>query len=111
MSLLKKLSSMIASSQRKETPHLWVYAECDRCGEKLRARVNLYNDLSIQFAKIGRKNTYFTHKKLIGNGPCFNAIEVELTFDRNRMLIDHTIQGGRWIGEKDFQPTDDLSTA
>jgi hypothetical protein len=106
---MKKLSRIIASSRRWETPHYWVYAECDRCGEKLRARVNLYNDLSINFAKSRRKNTYFTRKTLMGNGPCFNPIEVELTFDSKRVLIEHTIRGGQWISEAQFQPITDLS--
>ena len=31
----------------------WVYVRCNQCGEPLRARVNLYNDLSVDYQ--GRK--------------------------------------------------------
>jgi hypothetical protein len=33
----------------------------------------------------------------MGSGRCFQQIEVELTFDANRRLLDKQVQGGTFI--------------
>ena len=84
----------------------WVYVQCNRCNEKLRTHVNLNNDLSIRYGESDSDDTYFTRKTIIGRNLCFQAIEVELTFDRNRNLIDKQIQGGRFISEAEYAEKD-----
>lgn len=81
----------------------WVYVLCNRCNEKLRTTVNLSNDLSIRYGESDADDTYFTRKTIIGRDLCFQPIEVELTFDRKRNLIDRQIQGGRFITEEEYE--------
>jgi hypothetical protein len=40
--------------------------------------------------------TYFCRKVLMGEKRCFQQIEVELTFDRNRKLTERKIKGGKF---------------
>ena len=100
MSFLKKLSNLFSSTGRPDDRSFWIYARCNRCGEKVRARVDLNNDLSINYEN--GKTTYFSRKVLIGEKRCFDKIEVLLTFDQNRVLIDQQISGGQLISEEQF---------
>ena len=100
MSFFKKLSDFFTSSGGRDDRAYWIYARCNRCGEKVRARVDMSNDLSVNYN--GDKNTYFCRKVLIGEGRCFEKIDVRLTFDQNRKLIDRQITGGQFITEEQF---------
>jgi len=44
--------------------------------------------------------SYFIRKVLIGDKYCFERIEVELTFDGSRKLVDRQISGGEFIDQK-----------
>ena len=94
MSFFKKVSSFFSS--KSGAPVGWVTVKCNRCGEVIRSRVNLYNDLSLEYDE-NEKATYFCRKVLIGEGRCFQRIEVELTYDVNRMLLSREITGGEFV--------------
>lgn len=94
MSLLKKLTSFFSS--KSGAPVDWVTVKCSRCGEVIRARVNLYNDLSLAYDE-GGKAIYFCRKVLMGEQHCFQRIEVELTYDANRRLVSREITGGQFV--------------
>ncbi|KPK90090.1 MAG: hypothetical protein AMJ88_16660 [Anaerolineae bacterium SM23_ 63] len=81
----------------------WVYIRCDDCGEKLRTRIDLDFDLSDQYNDTEDEINYFCRKTLIGSERCFSPIEVKLTFDEQRRLIDKKIQGGQFISEEEYQ--------
>jgi len=73
----------------------WVHVRCDRCGEVITARVDLLNDLSMDFDA----KQYRVHKVLVGDGRyhCFQRIDVTLVFDRNKRLVDRSIRGGTFL--------------
>ncbi len=102
MNLLKKLASLFTPEGRRDTYAYWLYVQCDRCGEKIRTRVDLRNDLSIHYGETDRDTTYYCRKTIIGSGCCFQQIEAELTFDTRRQLIDQQIRGGKFIGEEEY---------
>jgi len=100
--LLKKLASVFTPEGARDTYAYWLYAQCDRCGEKLRTRVDLRNDLSLRYGETDGQIIRFCHKTVIGSGRCFQKIEVALTFDANYQLIDRHIQGGNFIHEEEY---------
>ena len=65
---------------------------CDRCGESIEGKVNLSNDLSL-----GDEGRYHVRKVVMGNGRCFQQIEVTLHFDANRQLAEKQVSGGKFI--------------
>jgi hypothetical protein len=99
MNVLKQLSGLFASSARGGENAYWLTVRCNRCGEVVRARVNLYNDLSVEYDEQGKKTAYRCRKILTGGQRCFQSIEVMLTFDASRNLIDHQITGGTLVEE------------
>ena len=88
MSFLKNL---FTSAPAKPEKHYYTFhVKCKRCSEIIEGRVDLDNDLSLN----DEGNGYFARKGLLGGNLCFQQIEVELTFDSSRQLIDKSITGG-----------------
>jgi hypothetical protein len=102
VNLLEKLASFFTSQGARDAYAHWVYVQCDRCGEKIRTRVDLRNDLSLHYGETDRDTTRFCRKTLVGSGRCFQKIEVELTFDIRCQLIDRQIWGGTFISEEEY---------
>ena len=102
MKWLKRLASLFTPEGARNAYAYWLYVQCDRCGEKIRTRVDLRNDLSVRYGETEQDTTLFCRKTLVGNGRCFWPIEVELTFDTGHQLIDRQIRGGRFISEEDY---------
>ncbi|HEY79867.1 MAG TPA: hypothetical protein EYP25_07665 [Anaerolineae bacterium] len=94
LDLIKK-----AFSSPNSDRNYWVHVRCDRCGEVITARVDLYNDLSMDFDV----KQYRVHKVLVGTGRyhCFQRIEVTLVFDKNKRLVDRSIHGGTFLAPED----------
>jgi hypothetical protein len=102
MSFLKKLTNMFSGPANRDVLAYWIYVRCSRCGEKIKSRVDLANDLSVNYGEGEADTTYFTRKALIGEQRCYQMIEVELTFDHRRQLLERQIKGGEFITETDF---------
>ncbi len=101
MSFLKKISSMFSSPTRSDERAYWIYARCNRCKEVLRARVDLYNDLSLDYD--APQAAYICRKVLMGTSRCFQQIEVSLKFDQNRKLTDSQVSGGQLISQEEYE--------
>ncbi len=102
MSLFKRFSQIFARSGGTDESGYWIYVGCAHCGEVLRTRVDLHNDLSLRFGDEGGESSYFTRKTLIGSERCFRPVSVELSFDMNRRLVDRTISGGEFITADEY---------
>lgn len=101
VSLLKKLAALFTPEGRRETYAHWLTVACNRCGERIRTRVDLRNDLSVDYGESDQDTRYYCRKVLVGSGRCFQQITVELTFDAQRQLIEQKIEGGSFIEEED----------
>ncbi len=103
MNILKSISNFL-NPPRSVGSMAWVSVECSRCGEIIRCRLNLYNDLSIQYGEGDNDVTYYCRKVVMGEEKCFQKVELELTFDKNRKLTEKKITGGKFVeityGEK-----------
>jgi hypothetical protein len=102
MSIFKKLARLLTPPTVQDEWVYWIYVKCNRCGEKIRARVNLRNDLSIEYGASDADTTYFCRKTLIGEKSCYQPIEVELTFDHRHKLADKKVIGGQFIEEEEY---------
>ncbi|MBN1264452.1 MAG: hypothetical protein JXA25_03090 [Anaerolineales bacterium] len=100
MNVLKRLKKLFVFTPRADVES-WIYVQCDRCGEIIAARINLRNDLSIVYEEEGGEDHYICRKVLIGSGLCFQQIEIELTYNSNRTLVEKSIKGGKFLSEED----------
>ncbi|MBX7233432.1 MAG: hypothetical protein K1X65_03540 [Caldilineales bacterium] len=95
MNLLRRLfsSSPAAAPDRGYRLHV----RCRRCGEVIPVRINLDNDLSVDYDSGG----YSVHKVIVGSGQnrCFQRIELDLRFDPQKKLIHEEVVGGEVVRE------------
>ena len=93
MGFFKKLFGGTATRPEK---HYYVFqVKCKRCGEIIEGRVDLDNDLSLDYE--GDNTTFFVRKFLLGSGHCFQQVEAALRFNSSRELIEREVQGGTFI--------------
>lgn len=76
---------------------LLMNVRCKKCGEVIEARINMNNDLSVDYDDRGREIGYISRKGIIGSGRCYQPLEIDLRFDMNRKLIEKTIANGEFV--------------
>jgi hypothetical protein len=85
MSFWNKIRQALSPPNQSEQNAYWVSVRCKRCGEVIRTRINLNNDLSAEYD--GEGTSYVCRKILMGEKRCFQQIEVMLKFDANRTIL------------------------
>ena len=93
MSFLKKLFS--GSSAKPEKRYYTFSVKCRRCGEIIEGRVDLDNELSVEYES--NRDIYIGRKVLMGGNKCFQRMEVELKFTHDRELIEQQVTGGEFV--------------
>jgi len=96
MGFLDSLKSIFSGRETGDEGY-YIYVRCRRCGEVIKTRLNLQGDLSYS-----DEGGYVVHKTLVGNQLCFERIEVTLTFNERRQLVDREISRGEFITAEDF---------
>ena len=105
MSFLKQLGRFFSISPSNSNRIQYLYVRCSRCGEKLQARVDTWNELTPDYeGNSDDPSSFFCRKVLVGEKLCFQPIELCLTFDKNRMLTNREITGGQYIEKAEFDP-------
>lgn len=94
---------MFAGGETQDKFGYWIYVRCNRCGEGIKTRIDIRNDLSAV-----DDGGFVVHKVLVGKGRCFQRVEVKLTFGERRDLADEEIQGGEFITAAEY---DELTAA
>lgn len=105
MGIFKKIGELLRGGGEEEERNVhWEYVRCSRCGEKIRVRVDLANELTPQLDDEA-EGAYYVRKGVIGSGErrCFQLIEVELYFDADRKLLSRYITGGEFITREEFE--------
>jgi len=95
MNLLQKLTSVFSSPNLANVYQFDV--QCHRCGEVLHGRANLNSEMSIEYDDQGNTSGYRVRKVLVGKDRCFQQIDVTLTFDAKRKLVNKDVFGGKWV--------------
>ena len=76
---------------------LTFYLQCEKCGEKIKVRINKRTDLESGYKEPADSGPAYTlHKEALGNN-CPNLIRISMEFDRRREIISRDITGGKFI--------------
>ena len=90
------LKSLFGGEPAKPEKRYYAFkVKCNRCGDIIEGRVDLDNDLSLEYE--GDDTFYLVRKGLIGTNRCFQRIEVEMKFTSTRELIERQAQGGKFV--------------
>jgi putative IMPACT (imprinted ancient) family translation regulator len=92
MNLLQKLFGGSPASSQKQ--YYTFSVKCLHCGEIIEGRVDLNNDLSVEYQEGG--DVYYARKILMGENRCFQRMEVEVKFTSGRELLEQHITGGEF---------------
>jgi hypothetical protein len=104
MNIFKNLAKILTSPPRNPDRAFYLYVQCDRCGEKMRARVDVWNELTPEYdEKSDDAASYHCRKVLIGEKLCFQPIELSLRFNKNHKLVEQEIKGGKFIDEEEYE--------
>ena len=107
MSFLKNFGKIFSTRAPDPNRAIYLYVQCRKCGEKLRARVDTYNELTPDFdGSSDQPSSFFCRKVMIGEKLCYQPIELRLKFDKNHKLVDKQITGGKFISEEEFSKID-----
>ena len=100
MGFFDSIKSLFGGSSEGEQSDkvYWIYVRCRRCGEVIKTRLDLLNNLSPN-----DEGGYTASKTLVGNHLCFERIEVILTFDEKRRLINRDISRGDFITAEEYE--------
>ena len=98
MGFLDIFKSFFAGGEGEDKYGYWVHVRCNRCGEAVRTRIDLRNDLSAL-----DDGGFVVHKTLVGKGLCFERIEVTLTFGERRNVVGEEIIGGELITADEYE--------
>jgi hypothetical protein len=101
MNFLEKLSRYLSPRRRTTERYAMIYVRCKRCGEMIRGRVDLWNEISPDYE--GGTMSYHCRKVLMGSSTCFQKVEVVLRYDGNRQLVDQEVIGGEAITQEEFE--------
>ena len=87
---------------------LWLYVRCNRCGEKIRIRLNRSTDAQPEYDDGGRLLHYLIRKEILGSsGTCFALMSVEMQLDGAGRILSQEPQGCTIISEDEFNKPDD----
>ena len=100
MGFLKRLGNFFSNpTGTNDDREYWVAVKCNRCGEEIRGRIDLWNELSWTDPDSGSGSAYTCRKVLMGSGTCFQQIEIILEFDSKKNILDRQIMGGKFLDE------------
>jgi len=97
MSFIKKFFKLFSAPSPASANAFILKVRCNKCGEIVQTRINLSNDLSVEYGETEVDTRYTCRKVLIGEARCYQPIEVTLTFDQNRKLIERQAKGGVFV--------------
>lgn len=98
MGFLDSMKSLLGGGEEQDQTGYYVYVRCHRCGETIKTRIDMRNDLSRL-----EEGGFVVNKTLVGSQRCFERIEVTLRFDDNRKLVDREIVRGEFINAEEFE--------
>ncbi|MBM4412116.1 MAG: hypothetical protein FJ040_01520 [Chloroflexi bacterium] len=73
-----------------------MYARCHRCQSPVQVRLDVHNDLAIEYNERGDILGYVVRKELM-DAKCFRLMRAELWFDAQRNETQRTLEGGDFI--------------
>jgi hypothetical protein len=103
MNLLRRLASLFSGggAPRADKRYLTIYVLSRRCNEPISGQVDLLNELSR--AEEGNY-AYYTRKVLhtTGEHRCFSQVEIQLYFNQDKQVVEHEVEGGRWLTSEEY---------
>lgn len=103
MNLFKRLAGLFSGggAPRADKRYLTIYVLSRRCNEPVSGQVDLLNELS---KPDEGEYEYYTRKVLhtTGEKRCFSQVDVHLYFNKDKQVVHHEVEGGRWLTSEEY---------
>lgn len=101
MSFLKRLFGGDDAKRSSDSggQGFFLYVRCDNCGAKVRLRVHKQHDLN-------STDDGFVWMKTIIDSRCFQPMHTVVHFDRSYHMVNHELEGGRYISREEYEAPD-----
>jgi len=108
MGFLDKLASLFAGRKEtgveKDARAMYFHVKCNACGEKIRLRVDSYNDLAQEFDDNDKTSGYALEKDVLGS-KCFRMMHLHVAFDSGKRIMETRVDHGVLISKEEFLQT------
>lgn len=103
MSIIRKLFSggnpLLPKASNSTDPNAWwLYVQCSKCDAPLAIRIDLRNDISIDY----ETNSRYLRKEIM-DSTCFQLMYAEVHFDDSGKVTDQTIERGKFLTREEYQ--------
>lgn len=95
MSFLRRLFGQPPAS--RDERGIYLYAVCDRCGQRLRIRVDRQYDLN------PRDEGGYIWQKTLVDSRCFRPMPTVVIFDGSYQWVSAEIEGGHYISKEEYE--------
>lgn len=104
MSFLRRLFGKSETAEQTDRGGIFVYVVCDRCGDRLRLRIDRQYDLN----RID-EGGYVWHKTLV-DGKCYRPMPTVVKFDSNYQVVSAEIEGGHYVSREAYEAAERAAT-
>ena len=81
----------------------YYYLRCEKCGEKIRVRVDRANDLAQDFEGGGDNPSGYTVTKGVVGKKCFRPISLTVNYDSGRREVSRSAEGAEFITAEEYE--------
>jgi hypothetical protein len=104
--ILDKLGGLLSgkggnNSVDRDGRAMYFYVRCNACGEKLRIRVDAFNELAQEFDDNEKTSGYTLDKEIMGSN-CFRMMHLHVQFDSGKHIVQQTLSNGTLITKAEF---------
>ena len=106
--LAKLMGKLTSAAQTPRQPGVevtrdavWVYVQCNKCGEKLALRLRKSSEIQREEAG-GQGYQMFINKTIVGNR-CFNQMQLRLEFDGAYRVVNKQLESGTFITKEEYE--------
>ena len=79
-----------------------LYVRCKRCGAPIHVRIDLRNELTIEYSDDEQPSGYQLIKEIMDDR-CFRLMRAELTFDARKRELSREIEGGTFMTREEYE--------
>lgn len=98
MNIIRRL---FGSTPQADDHALHLYVRCGKCGSPLHVRIDMRNDLAVEYGDNDQPGGYHLVKEMM-DSRCFRLMRAKLTFDARKHELSRTIEGGTFISAEEY---------
>ena len=103
MSLWARLKASFSAGRASGRDEgIYFYVRCERCGDRVRVRLNPGAELQQDFGESSAAAGYSV-RKMVVDQRCFRPIEVRMRFDAGRRELSREVEGGAFLTREEYE--------